>query len=88
MDIHKVCRLPSQEAFGSFKAYICMKMEKISRQIALAKRPAKAFMSETSRYVTNKPWNPGLTEGHDASMRCASRDAHGIEPDAGDEEAS
>jgi hypothetical protein len=50
-------------------------------QIALAKRPAKAFMSETSRCVTNKPWNPGLTEGHDASMRCASRDAQGIEPD-------
>jgi hypothetical protein len=59
---------------------------KISRQIALAKRPAKAFMLETARYVTNKPWNPGLTEGHDASM--PSRDAHGIEPDAGDEEVS
>jgi hypothetical protein len=29
--------------------------------------------------------NPGLTEGHDAGMPCASRDADGIEPEAGDE---
>jgi hypothetical protein len=54
-----------------------MKMEKISRQISLAKRPAEGFMWERARYVPNKPWNPGLTEGHDASMRCASGDAHG-----------
>ncbi|MGB6593388.1 MAG: hypothetical protein WBE68_17950 [Candidatus Nitrosopolaris sp.] len=72
---------------GFQKAEIGLKMEKISRQIALAKREAKAFTSETARYAANKRWNPGLTKGHGAIMPSASPDANRIEPEAGDEEA-
>jgi len=38
----------------------------------------RPFTYETARDAVNKRRNPGLTEGHDASMPCASRDAQGI----------
>jgi hypothetical protein len=63
---------------GFQKAEIGLKMEKISRQIALAKREAKAFTSETARDAANKRRNSGLTEGHGAIMPSASGDAHRI----------
>jgi hypothetical protein len=67
-------------------AEIGLKMEKISMQIALAKRQATAFTSETARDAANKRWNPGLTKNDGAIMPSASRDAKGIEPEAEGEE--
>jgi hypothetical protein len=61
------------------KVDIDLKMEKISRQMVLAKRQAKVFTSETARDTTNKQWNPDLTEGHGARMPFLSPDAKGIE---------